>query len=91
MSEPADQQTEVMRKHRIWKTTWRGWLRFAEVVAMVQMMIILTIVYWIFIAAAAVPFGIIPDPLGLRRRPGGARWSLRNPPADSLEYMRKQW
>ena len=47
------------------RRAWARWLRFAEIVGTVQMVIILTLVYWTVVAATAIPCKILADPLGL--------------------------
>lgn len=68
---------------------WRGWLKFAEVVGNVQMIVLLSIIYWTMLLVLAVPFKFLSDPLGLKR--GRVfRWVSREPVSDVLESMRKQ-
>ena len=67
-----------------------GWLAFAHLIGTVQMVILLTVVYWVFIPLVYVPFGLISDPLRLRR-PKGSRWREREGSEDVMESMRRQW
>jgi len=68
---------------------WEGWLSFAHLIGTVQMIVVLTIVYWVFISLAYIPFGLIADPLRLRKS-GGSQWIDREESDDTLEYMRRQ-
>lgn len=67
-----------------------GWLAFAHLIGTVQMVILLTIVYWVFIPLMYVPFGLISDPLRLRRSEG-SWWRAREGHDDAMEYMIRQW
>ena len=67
-----------------------GWLAFAHLIGTVQMVVLLTVVYWAFIPLMYVPFGLIADPLRLRRSTG-TRWREREVPGDAMEYMTRQW
>ena len=69
---------------------WRGWLRFAEIVGTINMMIILSVIYWLMGTVIAIPFKLLADPLSMRHAnyPG---WVRRpDAPAD-LESMRSQY
>ena len=54
------------------------------------MVVMLTVVYWVFIPLMYIPFGLISDPLRLRR-PRGSGWREREVPGDAMEYMLRQW
>jgi hypothetical protein len=53
------------------------------------MVVVLTIVYWVFIPLVYLPFGLIADPLRLRKS-AGSHWLEREEPEDILEHMRQQ-
>ena len=72
------------------KKLWRGWLRFAEILGTVQMIVILTIIYWLLLSIMAVPFKFLSDPLAQRGRTQ-ERWVLRSPGSNTLEGMKKQF
>lgn len=74
---------------RILAKAWRYWLKFAEKLGNIQMVILLTIIYWTGFLVLAIPFKLLSDPLALKR-PGASRWVHRTPVADILESMRKQ-
>ena len=68
---------------------WKRWLKFAEILGNVQMIFLLSLIYWTFVLFLALPFKLLADPLALRRlaRP---RWILRQPIPSILESMRRQ-
>ena len=68
---------------------WKGWLSVAQLIGTVQMVIVLTIVYWFFIPLVYIPFGLIADPLRLRKS-SGSQWLEREQPDEILENMRRQ-
>lgn len=71
------------------KKVWNKWLRLAEIIGTVQMVIILSLVYWTLLAVMAIPFRIFADPLALRD-PERARWVQYEPADDFLSGMKKQ-
>ena len=68
---------------------WRKWLRFAEIVGNVQMIIILSLVYWTIVLFLAVPFKFLADSLALRTR-GRAGWAERPPNLQILQMVAQQ-
>ena len=54
------------------------------------MVVLLTVVYWVFIPLMYVPFGLIADPLRLRRSKTTG-WREREVPGNAMEYMTRQW
>ena len=74
---------------RILSKVWLRWLRFAEIIGNVQMIILLFLLYWTMLAIVAIPFKLLSDPLSLKSpRKGG--WVRRPPIPKVLESMRKQ-
>jgi hypothetical protein len=67
---------------------WRGWLRFAIIFGNVQMIVVLTLVYFVMVALVAIPFKLLADPLSLRRR--HPAWTPRAADEDLSESMRRQ-
>lgn len=59
------------------KTLWRGWLVVARTIGAVQSRLILTLVYFVFMAPFALGVRLFSDPLGLRTGP-----SWHSPPSD---------
>ena len=70
-------------------TVWRGWLKFAAILGKIQMVVLLTIIYWTMLAIVAIPLKIFSDPLVLRRS-GRRGWLHRRNPDDYSQWMRKQ-
>ena len=69
---------------------WTRWLMFADIVGTVNMIIILSLIYILFVMLLAVPFKLIADPLRMRRsRP--VQWVRKVPMATNLESMRNQY
>lgn len=67
-----------------------GWLAFAHLIGTVQMVVLLTVAYWVFIPLMYIPFGLISDPLRLRHSKG-SWWREREGSDDVMESMRRQW
>ena len=67
---------------------WDGWLKVAHAIGTVQMMIILTIIYWVMIPFIAIPFRMFSDPL--MKKPGSGQWHHRDAPEDPLDSMSNQ-
>ena len=87
----AESKTDMMPEtHSPLRRFVNGWLAFAHLIGTVQMVVLLTVVYWVFIPFMYVPFGLIADPLRLRRSEG-SWWREREVPDDALEYMTRQW
>ena len=101
MSLPVDpsvvpeEVTEVTHRrveHRpgLLNRAWNGWLKFAVLLGNIQMTIILSVLYWTFVALFAIPFRLLADPLSLRSSQG-TRWVQRPPDTVTLDSMRKQY
>lgn len=71
-SDEADVPTGPGLGRRIWDR----WLKIAEVVGTIQMMIVLSIIYWVVLPFMAIPFRIFSDPLKLKR-PAHSNWRER--------------
>lgn len=67
----------------------RKWLKFAELLGTIQMVVLLTLIYWTMLMLLAVPFKLLADPLALKRARSQG-WIHKSPVADVLESMRKQ-
>ena len=74
---------------RILKTAWRRWLKIAEVLGNIQMIVLLTLIYWTVVLFMAVPMKVRSDRLALRD-PSRGHWVDRDSDLGSLESMRKQ-
>ncbi len=87
----AESKTDMMPEtHSPLRRFVNGWLAFAHLIGTVQMVALLTVVYWVFIPLMHVPFGLIADPLRLRRSTGSG-WREREVPGNAMEYMTRQW
>ena len=74
------------------KTTsavWRRWLKLAEILGNVQMIVLLSLIYWTLLFMVAVPFKVLADPLALRG-PASVHWVPRPPESNRLDSMKKQ-
>jgi hypothetical protein len=67
---------------------WRGWLRVAEKIGTFQMIVILSIIYWVILPLTAVPYMLLADPFGFRRPKG---WGRPDNDADRAASMRRQF
>ena len=74
---------------RTLKSAWRGWLKFAQVLGTIQMVIILSIIYWTLLAIIAIPFKLLADPLGMKRA-GESRWIKKETRRLGLTEMQSQ-
>jgi len=69
---------------------WKKWLSIAHFIGNVQMVVLLTLVYWVALAPMAIVLKIVSDPLALRKRENGG-WVRRPPPANGVDAMKKQY
>ena len=74
---------------RVLKSAWGGWLRFAKVLGTVQMIIILSIIYWTILAVIAIPFKVLADPLS-RKSHGESQWIKKEARRLGLTEMQSQ-
>ena len=65
------------------------WLGFAATLGNIQMVILLSLLYWTMVTLVALPLRLVADPLALRRS-RRVRWLKRAPVEDMLTSMRKQ-
>ena len=65
------------------------WQRFAQFLGNVQMILLLSILYWTVVTLIAIPYKILSNPLSISK---GDRtlWNPRTPVENVLESMRKQ-
>ena len=83
-------QPKAGRGLTLLKGAWRGWLRFAEILGTFQMMVVLSLIYWIVLPIIAIPFKLLADPL-VQRRPSNSTWVERENVSPTVETMRKQY
>ena len=77
-------------KRSIFRKAWDGWMRFAEMMGTVNLVIILSIMYWTMVAVIAIPFKLASDPLRIKTSEGHG-WVVREPFDTDLESMRNQY
>ena len=65
-------------------------MKFAEIVGTVNLVIILSILYWTMVTMVAIPFRIASDPLRIKTSKGHG-WVLRDSFNTDLESMRNQY
>ena len=73
----------------IFRKIWKAWLRFAEVVGTIQMIVLLTLIYIILVAPIAIVFMVFGDPL-TQRSSHMMRWISRGPDGSSFTDMTRQ-
>ena len=71
------------------KKLGNGWLKFAHVLGTIQMVVILTLVYWVMLSIMAIPFRFFSDSLGNKGQ-GVKGWTKREPVADRWATMQDQ-
>ena len=74
---------------RFLSRVWKRWVRMAEFIGNVQMVVILTLIYWTMLAVVAIPLKFFDDPLTVRK-PDRIKWVQREAPESVLDSMRKQ-
>tara|TARA_Y100000817_G_C16817752_1_gene527404 strand:- start:851 stop:1081 length:231 start_codon:yes stop_codon:yes gene_type:complete len=73
------------------KKLWAAWLKFADKLGTIQMMIILTVIYWTFVSVMAIPFKLFADPLILRKH-SKSNWKHKSySPESVFESMKRQY
>jgi hypothetical protein len=74
---------------RLLKTIWKFWLRVAMVLGTVQMLVLLSVVYWLFMPFMFVATALFRDPLmGSRRRK--PTWLTRPPVHHDHAWFKEQ-
>ena len=68
---------------------WTRWIRIAELLGTLQILVVLSIVYWTLFMIVAIPFKILCDPLSIKsnRR---IQWETRQYEPEILTSMRLQ-
>lgn len=72
-----------------YKKIWKAWIKTAEIMGNIQMVVILTVIYWTMLLVIALPFKLLSDPLSLKKG-RATTWIIRNNRINDLESMRKQ-
>lgn len=73
----------------ILKRCWAGWLRVTEVLGTIQMVVLLSLVYWAMISIVFVPLRLLGDPLQLRR-PDSGTWQKTDSKGSGLDNFGNQ-
>ena len=71
------------------KRVWNNWKQFVVLLGNFQMVIVLTIIYWLLLPIWAIPFKLMTDPLASRNT-SSAIWSDEDPLPYDIEFMRRQ-
>ena len=77
-------------KRSIFRKAWDSWMRFAEMMGTVNLVIVLSIIYWTMVTVVAIPFKMGSDPLRIKTSEGHG-WVVRESSATDLESMRSQY
>ena len=77
-------------QRRIFRKAWDRWMRFAEMMGTVNLVIILSIIYWTMVTVIAIPFRLAADPLRIKTSEGHG-WIVREPFDTDVESMRNQY
>ena len=73
----------------MFRRAWQRWIKVTTFIGTVQMVILLSITYWIMVPLIAIPLKFFSDPMG-RKRPIGGNWIERQPMSEILESMKRQ-
>jgi hypothetical protein len=75
------------KAHRLWhhlRPLWRAWMALARFLGKCNMLLVLTLIYWLVLPFFALYR--LADPLALRPRPGRTFWRERPPREPTLEH-----
>jgi hypothetical protein len=75
--------------NRILARAWRRWLTIVEALGNLQMILILSLVYWTMLALVALPYKLFADPMS-HRSAHRMSWVSRPPVTDVLKSAKKQ-
>lgn len=70
---------------------WSRWRELSQKAADTQARILLTIFYFTIMLPFGVVFGLLKDPLQIKRKPQGTYWLERKPSVTTLESARRQF
>ena len=73
----------------ILRIIWNLWMKFVVWFGTVQMIFIVTVVYWLIVPFTGVIVALISDPLGRRLR-NKSTWIAREKHPDPLADMKRQ-
>ena len=69
---------------------WKWWMVVARVLGTIQMIVFLTVVYWLILPFIAIPYRFFGDPFRQRRK-RSALWVEQPPDGADLDRMRRQY
>ena len=87
-SEPQADTSEA--RPGIFRRAWDRWMKFAEMMGTVNLVIVLSIMYWTMVTVVAIPFRLASDPLRIKTSEGHG-WIVREPFDSDVESMRSQY
>jgi hypothetical protein len=70
---------------------WGRWKELSQKAADFQARILLTVFYFTLMVPFGLVFGIVKDPLRIKRRPSGTYWLDRKPSSESLADAQRQF
>ena len=70
---------------------WGRWRELSQKAADTQARILLTVFYFTVMLPFGVVFGLLKDPLHIKRRPQGTYWLERKPASETLADARRQF
>lgn len=70
---------------------WGRWKELSQKAADFQARILLTVFYFTLMVPFGVVFGMVKDPLRIKRRPSGTYWLDRKPTSESLADAQRQF
>ena len=68
---------------------WAKWKTFLILFGNVQLVVVLTIIYWLMLPFLAIPTKLFSDSLA-ERRGSSAMWTLGEPQTHDMEFMQRQ-
>ena len=74
----------------LFNNLWKRWIKIAELIGTINMMIVLTIIYLVIIPIMAIPVKIINDPLKLKST-STPKWINRSQELFTIEKLRNQY
>jgi hypothetical protein len=73
----------------MFRRAWDRWVKIAQIIGTVQMMIILTVLFWVAVAPLGIALRLVSDPL-LIKKPANSNWRLRETPSGGFEFFKRQ-
>ena len=72
------------------RTLLQGWIRFATLLGNIQIIVVLSLIYWTMVLMVAVPFKLLASPLAMKRSNIRSRWVVCRSRTSGLDWMRRQ-